>query len=142
MPKGTKTLKDVAKVYKTKALQAINPGVPYKGYKTGTSKAFKTGNLYNKVAGSNKPDTMFVFDKQTEKYTFNFRIAPSGADYGKYVHNGTRKMQRRPFGELAAESPEFKKAINEFMNGKVGDKLSDIFEGFDKKAKKSGLEVS
>ncbi len=41
-----KTLKDVAKVFKDKALQAINPGVPYKGYKTGSSKAFKTGKLY------------------------------------------------------------------------------------------------
>jgi len=143
MAKRTKTLKDVAKVYKDKALQNINPGIPYSGYKkTGSSKAFKTGNLFNKVASRNQTDRMFIYDKQTEKYTFYFDYAPRGAEYGKFVEEGTRYMDKRPFALLAAQSPEFKLAVDEFMNGKVDEKLQGIFDDFDKRAEDAGLKVS
>lgn len=137
-----KTLKDVAKTYKTKALQAINPGVPYSSYKTGVSKAYKTGNLYNRVAGANNPDTMFRYDKQTDKYTFTFVVSPNGAEYGKYVNDGTYKMGKRPFAQIAAESPEFALAVKQFVNENIiEDKMELIFDQFNKKAKKAGLIV-
>ena len=99
-----KTLKDVAKIYKDKALTAINPGVPYNKYKTGSSKAYKTGKMYKDVASRNRIQTMFQKDKKGKiTFTFNF----SQPDYAKYVHDGTRYMKARPFAKLAAQSPEF-----------------------------------
>ena len=82
-----KELRDVAKVYKDQALRAINPGVPYSKYKTGSSKAYKTGKMYKEIAGSNRIQTMFQKDKKGKiTFTFNF----SAPDYAKYVHDGTR----------------------------------------------------
>ena len=49
-----KTLQDVAKAYKQAAGRAIYPGVPYSGYKTGSSRAFKTGNLLSSFVSSPK----------------------------------------------------------------------------------------
>jgi len=54
-----KTLKDVAKVYKDQALKAINPGVPYNKYKTGSSKAFKTGRMFKEVASRLQVETEY-----------------------------------------------------------------------------------
>ncbi len=136
-----KTLKDVAKVFKDKALQAINPGVPYKGYKTGSSKAFKTGKLYKEIASSNRINTMVTEDKRGNiKFKFNLRVP----DYAKYVHYGTKKMQARPFAQIAATSPEFIKVKDEVMNERTSEVLDDIFEDLDKiwKAGGDNLTVS
>lgn len=139
-----KTLKDVAKVFKDKALQAINPGVPYKGYKTGSSKAFKTGKLYKEIASQNRINTMFTEDKRGNiKFTFKLRVP----DYAKYVHYGTKKngktlMQARPFAQLAATSPEFIKVKDEVMNEKSAEVLDGIFEDLDKIWKAGGDNLS
>ena len=94
-----KTLKDVAKIYKDKALTAINPGVPYNKYKTGSSKAYKTGKMYKDVASRNRIQTMFQKDKKGKiTFTFNF----SQPDYAKYVHDGTRYMKARPFATTSS----------------------------------------
>lgn len=137
-----KSLKDVAKVYKDKALQSINPGVPYKPYKTGSSKAYKTGRLFGSIASDNRIDTMFRKDKNTDKIIFTFDISPSGAPYGKYVHNGTRYMKKRPFAEIAAESPEFKFALDEYINTNVVQgKLDAFFDAFSEQWKKAGYKT-
>lgn len=137
-----KSLKDVAKVYKDKALQSINPGVPYKSYKTGSSKAYKTGRLFSSIASDNRISNIFKKDKKTEKITFSFNIAPSGAPYGKYVHNGTYKMGKRPFAEIAAESPEFKLALDEYINTNVVQgKLDAFFSNIDEQMEKAGVKV-
>ena len=120
-----KTLKDVAKIYKDKALTAINPGVPYNKYKTGSSKAYKTGKMYKDVASRNRIQTMFQKDKKGKiTFTFNF----SQPDYAKYVHDGTRYMKARPFAKLAAESPEFIKAKDELVGEEAKLVLDGIFE--------------
>lgn len=130
-----KTLKDVAKVYKEKALQAINPGVPYSKYKTGTSKAFKSGKLYKEVASRNRIQTMVTEDKRGNiTFRLNFQLP----DYAKYVHFGTRKMKGRPFAQIAAQSPEFIKAKDEAMNEKSAEVLDDIFSDLDKIWKSGG----
>lgn len=137
-----KSLKDVAKVYKDKALQAINPGVPYKQYKTGTSKAYKSGKLFSSVASDNRISNIFKKDKRTDKVVFSFDIAPRGAEYGKYVHNGTWKMKKRPFAEIAAESPEFKAALDDYINTNVVmGKLDAFFENIDEQMEKAGVKV-
>jgi hypothetical protein len=137
-----KTLKDVAKVYKNKALQAINPGVPYKSYKTGSSKAYKTGRLFSSIAQENRIARIFNKDKNSEKITFTFNISPNGAPYGKYVHNGTYKMGKRPFAEIAAESPEFKAALDDYINDNiVKGKLDSFFDNIDKEMERAGVKV-
>ena len=125
-----KTLKDVAKVYKDSALKAINPGVPYRKYKTGSSKAYKTGNLYKQVASQNRIQTMISEDKNSGKITFKFNVAPNGATYGEYVHYGKRRrgvMKPRPFAQIAAQSKEFQQIKDEVMNEKTSELLDDIF---------------
>ena len=121
-----KTLKDVAKIYKDKALTAINPGVPYNKYKTGSSKAYKTGKMYKDVASRNRIQTMFQKDKNTGKITFTFNF--SQPDYAKYVHDGTRYMKARPFAQIAALSPEFIKAKDELVGEEAKLVLDGIFE--------------
>ena len=130
-----KTLKDVAKVYKDQALRAINPGVPYSKYKTGSSKAFKTGRLYKEVASRNRIQTMVTEDKRGNiTFRLNFQIPI----YGKFVQYGTRKMKARPFAQIAATSPEFIKAKDEAMNEKSAEVLDDIFSDLDKIWKSGG----
>lgn len=134
-----KTLRDVAKVYKDKALQAINPGVPYKKYKTGSSKAYKTGKLYKDVASRNRIQTMFTEDNRGN---IKFKLDFSVPNYGKYVQYGTRKMKARPFAQIAATSTEFKKAKDEIMNQKASELLDDVFSNLDKMWKSGGDNLS
>lgn len=134
-----KTLRDVAKVYKDKALQAINPGVPYKKYKTGSSKAYKTGKLYKDIASRNRIQTMFTEDKRGN---ITFRLDFSVPTYGKYVQYGTKYMDARPFAQIAATSPEFIKAKDEIMNAKTAELLDDIFSDLDKMWKSGGDNLS
>lgn len=130
-----KSLKDVAKVYKEQALRAINPGVPYSKYKTGSSKAFKTGRLYKEVASRNRIQTMVTEDKRGNiTFRLNFQVPI----YGKFVQYGTKKMKARPFAQIAATSPEFIKAKDEAMNEKSAEVLDDIFSDLDKIWKSGG----
>ena len=135
-----KSLKDVAKIYKDNALKAINPGVPYRKYKTGSSKAFKTGKLYKEVASRNRIQTMVTEDKSGD---ITFRLSFQLPDYAKYVHYGTKqngktKMAARPFAQIAALSPEFIKAKDEAMNTKSAELLDDVFANLDKMWKAGG----
>lgn len=137
-----KTLKDVAKAYKQAALQAINPGVPYKSYKTGSSKAYRTGNLFNQVNSSNNINSMSKLGRDKKSFTISFDIAPNGAIYGQYVHNGTSKMRKRPFGEIAANSTLVKEAVDDYMNQVVESELESEFEMLEKRFLKAGFQVS
>jgi hypothetical protein len=130
-----KSLKDVAKIYKDNALKAINPGVPYRKYKTGSSKAFKTGKLYKEVASRNRIQTMVTEDKSGD---ITFRLSFQLPDYAKYVHYGTKNMKARPFAQIAALSPEFIKAKDEAMNTKSAELLDDVFANLDKMWKAGG----
>lgn len=124
-----KTLKDVAKVYKEQALKAINPGVPYNKYKTGSSKAFKTGRMFKEVASRNRIQTMVTEDKRGNiTFKFDFQLP----DYAKYVQYGTRNMKARPFAQIAAQSPEFIKAKDEALGIKANELMDDIFSDLNK----------
>ena len=136
------TLNDVAKAYKQAALQAINPGVPYKSYKTGSSRAYKTGNLFNQINSSNNIKSMSKLGRDKKSFTISFDIAPNGAIYGQYVHNGTSKMRKRPFGEIAANSILVKEAVDDYMNQVVQSELETEFEMLEKRFLKAGFTVS
>jgi len=136
-----KSLNDIAKAYKQSALQAINPGVSYSSYKTGVSRAYRTGNLFNQIASSNNIDGMIKLGKDRKSFTLTFNIAPNGAPYGKYVHNGTYKMAPRPFGEIAGESKSVKEAFDMYMNQVVESELETTFENMEDMFLKAGFKV-
>lgn len=139
--KKLKSLNDLAVTYRDSALNAINPGVPYSKYKTKTSKAYKTGNLYNKIAQSNTPETM-VKPFGEDGFQIILNVAPSGADYGQYVHYGTSKMKKRPFGQLALEDPEFAQLFEKVMGEKLEEKVDEYIDDVDEQFEKAGFTVS
>ena len=110
-----KTLKDVAGLYKTLAQTYMING-PWRP-------AYKTGNLYRQVGDYNTATQMIAEEKG--KYTLTLNYAPPAATYGKYVQNGTWKMEARPFAEYAANSTELAQAIDEFNKGKVEEVAKD-----------------
>lgn len=116
-----KEFRHVAEVYKELAqLYIVNRSKP----------AYKTGNLYNKVGSYNTPDRMITIKKsrartkfklETPSVRISLSFAPPGAKYGEYVHQGTYKMDARPFAEEAAKTPTVKRAINNAVKGVIDD---------------------
>ena len=139
--KNIKSLNDLAIKYRDSALNAINPGVPFSGYKTQISKAYRSGELYKQVLKQNSPQTMIQpFGEDGFQIVLN--VAPNGAEYGSYVHYGTKKMNKRPFGELALDNPEFKLVLEKVLGEKVGEKVGEYMDNIDDQFKKSGFQVS
>lgn len=124
-----KTLKDLAGLYKTLAQTNLV---------TGKTRAYKTGNLYTQVSQKNTADRM-ISEPSKGKYVINLNYGPDQAEYGKFVEEGTSKMEARPFAENAANSPEMRMAVDEFMNGKVDELLVDWQAKFTKDMKKMGF---
>ena len=137
-----KTLQDVAKSFRKAAGKAIYPGVPYSGYKTSSSKAFKTGNLLSKFVSSplNAPNQ--VGRKIINGFELVLEVGPMGAEYGTYVHYGTSKMNKRPFAELATQDPEFNKTLDEFLGDEVDNVMIEELGAMDALFRTAGFEVS
>jgi hypothetical protein len=128
-------LVDVAKTWKKKSAQAIYPGIDsalakftgkrsIKNFKKST--AFKTGNLLTKFVQSNSDNSMIATKMRSASfftYELVLDIAPTGAEYGKYVHNGTRKMGERPYAKIGAQQPEVKQIIDDFLSGLAKNEL-------------------
>jgi hypothetical protein len=137
-----KTLEDVAKKYKQTAAQAIYPGFPYPAYeKTKSSKAFKTGNLLSKFVSANADNTA-IGRRIVNGFEFILNISPDGAKYGQYVHNGTIKMEARPFAEIALEQPSFQKVLDEFIQEQVDNQVQLQLEKFNKDLERAGFRIS
>jgi hypothetical protein len=130
-----KTLKDIAGLYKTLVQTNLT---------SGPTKAYKTGNLYNRISSFNKADNMIVEQKdgKNKKYIITINIAPDGAVYGKYVHDGTYKMMARPFAELAASDPQMRKAVDELVNTDIDIMLSAVNKEMDEKFRDAGFKVT
>jgi hypothetical protein len=125
-----KTLKDVAGLFKTLAQSYMING-PWRP-------AYKTGNLYRTVGDYNSASQMI--QEEEGKYTLVLNYAPPGAEYGKFVEEGTRYMEARPFAQYAAQDSTLKSLIEEFITGKlekeaesVGAQLDIKFAAFKKK---------
>lgn len=130
-----KTLKDVAGLYKTLVQNNLT---------SGPTKAYKTGNLYNRISSYNRTDNMVVERKngKNKKYIITINIAPDGAVYGKYVHDGTYKMMARPFAELAAQDPQMRKAVDELVNTDIEIMLGAVNEQMEERFRDAGFKVS
>jgi len=99
----------------------------------GYTKAYKTGNLYRNVGSYNTParvlgDTKMgkkrlSKSKQTDTIEFSLSYNPPGAPYGKFVEEGTRYMDARPFAEEAINSPQIERMIDEYMGVYIEDNV-------------------
>lgn len=117
---------DIAKKWKQKSAQAIYPGFPYPQYKTGSSRAFKTGNLLRRFVTANADNGIIstkIMGNNFIRHELILDVSPDGAEYGIWVHNGTRKMGARPYARIGAEDAEVKSVIKEFMNGVASAEL-------------------
>jgi hypothetical protein len=128
-----KTLKDLAGVYKKSVSDAIQ---------SGPTRAYKTGNLFRSFNQDNRNSADNIGFQERDTYIFRVIIGPQNAEYGSYVHSGTKYMAARPYAEVAAQSKEFKDALDEFMNEKVSDKLDTEFLKISKDFKKAGFQVN
>lgn len=111
-----KTLKDVAGLYKTLAQTYMING-PWRP-------AYKTGNLFRQVGDYNSATRMIQQDNGVYKLVLDY--APPAAYYGRYVENGTYKMEARPFAQYAAQDQALKLAIDEFMGTQVEKTITDL----------------
>ena len=144
-----KTLKDLAAGYKSLVGRAIYPGVSYKSSPTGrfkSSKAFKTGTLLRSFVTDSQNQVNSIGRKTITGYELVVNIAPANAPYGQYVHNGTTKMEARPYGEIPLENPTLKplfdSMLDEFILDRVDEQLDGVFDSISKKLTQSGFEVS
>lgn len=130
-----KTLKDVAGLYKT---------LVQKNLTSGPTKAYKTGNLYNRISSYNKAENMVTELKgnKSKIYTITINIAPDGAVYGKYVHDGTYKMRARPFAEVAAQDPQMRKAVDDLVKVEVNLTLDVFNKEMNERFRDAGFKVS
>jgi hypothetical protein len=129
------TLEDIARTWKKKSAQAIYPGLDsplakFKGRRTiknfKQSTAFKTGNLLSQFVRKNADAAILatkIVSNNYFKYEFILDIAPDGAEYGKYVHNGTSKMGERPFARIGAQQQEVKDVIKQFLDAQAAEQL-------------------
>jgi len=118
------TLKDIAQSITSLAQLNLT-----RGY----TKAYKTGNLYRNVGSYNTParvlgDTKMgkkrlSKSKQTDTIEFSLSYNPPGAPYGKFVEEGTRYMDARPFAEEAINSPQIERMIDEYMGVYIEDNV-------------------
>jgi len=127
-----KTLKDLAGLYKTLAQTNLT---------TGPTKAYKTGNLYDQVGRSNSADSM-ISTPSKSKFVLTLNYAPEDATYGKFVEEGTRYMDARPFAKNAANDPKLKLEIDGFVNGKVDEILVEQIAKMNKQMREAGFKVS
>lgn len=130
-----KTLKDIAGLYKSLVQTKLT---------SGPTRAYKTGNLYNRISSYNKAENMVIEQKngKNKKYIITINIAPDGAVYGKYVHDGTYKMMARPFAEAAANDPQMRKAVDELVNTDIDVMLGVFNKEMNEKFRDAGFSVS
>jgi HK97 gp10 family phage protein len=88
------------------------------------TRAIKTGNLLRKVKDANTPGKMVKEIKTKDTYSFEIELdyAPQGAEYGKFVNDGTSKMKARPFADNALNDPTVEAMLNQYYEDMV-DKL-------------------
>lgn len=134
-------LSKVAETYKRLAQLYIVNG------KAGWSKPpYKTGNLYNRVGSFNNASNMILVRNPRSStklkipnpsFSIALQYAPDGAEYGKFVEEGTSKMDARPFAQSAANDPLLKRAIDNAMKNVVDNNILPVIKiGIDRAFKR------
>jgi hypothetical protein len=123
------TLNDIAKKVTTLAQLNLT-----KGY----TRAYKTGNLYNRVGAYNTPSRVLgdvnigkkrlIKKNATDTIDLNLVYNPPGAEYGQfieegYTHVGGKKMPAKPFAEEAINSPIIEKMIDDYVGIYIEDNV-------------------
>lgn len=121
MEQSYKNLEQIAGRFKQLSLFYITRG-PWKP-------AYLTGNLYNKVESSNNVNS--ILKTRKTPYVMVLNYSPEGATYGKYVHNGTSKMIRRPFAEWAANDKQMVDQINKYGEALLDEQFQLITTSID-----------
>ena len=149
-----KELKDLAKQYRKSAAEAIYPGLPYPKYKRAPksplppnpsgqgSRAFASGNLLTKFITSPQNALESIASKIGNGYQIVVNVAPDGAEYGRWVHYGTRRMIARPFAEIATQDPNFQTDLGLYLQDLAGDFVDEYMGTMDSKWKSAGFQVS
>jgi HK97 gp10 family phage protein len=91
--------------------------------KRGQTRAYKTGNLYRTVGAKNPADKMVKEKGNSISITLDY--APDGATYGKFVNDGTSKMEARPFATNALNDPVIDRMLDDWINNNLADKIVD-----------------
>ena len=122
----------VADVYKQLAQLYIVNG------KAGWKKPqYKTGNLYNRVGSFNNASNMILVGSPgtttelkipNQSFSVSLQYAPDGAFYGKFVEEGTSKMEGRPFAESAANDPLLKRTIDNAIKGVIDKNIMPVIQ--------------
>ena len=88
------------------------------------TRAIDTGNLLRKVKAANTPSKMIKELKTKDNYSFEIELdyAPDGAEYGRYVNDGTYKMDARPFATNAMNDPTVLSMLDKYYEELV-DKM-------------------
>ena len=109
----------------------------------GYTKAYKTGNLYDRVGSYNTPARVLgktklgkerlSKTKKLDTIEFSLTYNPPGAEYGKFIEEGTRYIQPpRPFAEEAINSPQIERMIDQYMGVYIEDNvISGIMDELD-----------
>lgn len=98
-----KTLANIAKKYRELSQYYMMNG--------NWKPVYLTGNLYRRIGRYNNNANMILSDMNP--YIITLTFAPPGADYGVFPHNGTSRMNARPFAVAAAQSPQLNQVINQ-----------------------------
>lgn len=103
------SLKDIAKQLST--ITQVN-------LQTKPTRAIDTGNLLRTIKSYNTPARMVKEIRTQDEYSFEIELdyAPPGAEYGKFVNDGTYKMDARPFATNALNSPIIKSMLDDYYD--------------------------
>lgn len=122
------SLKDIAKQLST--ITQVN-------LQTKPTRAIDTGNLLRTIKSYNTPSRMVKEIRTQDEYSFEIELdySPPGAEYGKFVNDGTSKMAARPFATNALESPIIQSMLDDYydevVNKMVIGNISDELDKFD-----------
>ena len=63
-----------------------------------------------------------------QSFSIALQYAPDGAKYGKFVEEGTSKMDARPFAESAANDPLLKRSIDNAIKGVIDTNIMPVIQ--------------
>jgi hypothetical protein len=63
-----------------------------------------------------------------QSFSIALQYAPPGATYGKFVEEGTKYMDERPFAQSAANDPLLKRSIDNAIKGIIDTNIMPVIK--------------